>query len=64
MQTRCSESGGGACHANGCDQCNNGQNLFKREYSYHCEDCEEIFGSACVFCVKVDTRLWRIQYHV
>ena len=50
MLERCSQSGGGACHANGCNQCNNGLNLFKRGYSYYCEDCNDIFGAACKFC--------------
>ena len=39
-----------ACHANGCDECNSDENLFKRDYTYYCETCQDIFGDACLFC--------------
>ena len=38
------------CHANGCDQCNDGTTRFKWNYQYYCEKCEDIFGDACLFC--------------
>ena len=38
------------CHSNGCDQCIGGNTIFKRNFQYFCENCTDIFGSACLFC--------------
>ena len=50
LLSNCNE---GNCHINGCDQCNNGQNLFKRDYTYYCETCQDIFGDVCLFCSDI-----------
>ena len=38
----------GTCHVNGCDQCIDG--YFKKNYSYHCVDCQEYAGDNCDHC--------------
>ena len=38
------------CFSNGCDQCVGGNTIFKRNFQYFCENCTDIFGSACLFC--------------
>ena len=36
------------CHANGCNQCNQG--YFKKDYNFKCEQCQEVFGDDCMHC--------------
>ena len=37
-------------NVHGCDQCNDGTTRFKWNYQYYCENCEDRFGDACLFC--------------
>lgn len=36
------------CHPNGCDECESG--YFKKDYDYHCVQCQEVFGTDCMHC--------------
>ena len=38
------------CESSGCDTCIGDKTMFKRHNQYHCENCTDIFGSACLFC--------------
>ena len=37
------------CHyGNGCDQCE--RRFFKKDYNYHCAQCQATFGNGCLHC--------------
>ena len=38
----------GLCDANGCDLCEDG--YFKKDYNYHCAQCQQVFGDDCMHC--------------